>query len=593
MIKKDKLVLAANWETHTALKERSIESILWEDCYDKNDLIDLNEHFRKFCNTWYFNEEGDDLSLYDGMSIGSAISIMLYYDLETWIRSFYLFEYLASNKVGCTFYVSGRNYFPEAIYHFLDNINGTYDTFQTIRTLQYKENGIEKKVNDMVAFERNVIKLKAGKVSNIISQLDVIKNVFRSKSSKNVRCFIYNTKNLYKYSGILNNDKMLSDKIHIYIDTSCFALKSLIGAMRYKCISIINESVNNLYIEDTYFNNYISSLCNNANKCISEINFIGPIGKEYFRRVFIAYIKKALKSQLVIYLYLSHIIEKFKINATICGGHDSPESYYCKHLMDKYGGISFFLPHGLVGKDKNSFKYRESLAHYYFCYSESEKSAWLNNYDIPEQKFVPIGFLKKEKRKDKIDKKPDEINILILQDVFMCSLTSKINNYISFSELICLLKNLGFMNIDLRSNGILKDLVINKKVIEKYYFSLPFQDRSDVPLKDVIHKYDIVIGPLSTAVYEAMCKGVFYLPYTPDSFPYMTIEKTIESQWFQGLFPAPSTNLEEIKNVLLAYIECPSKMYKKYNDSSESLKIYEDEKSVLWKKILNIVNESQ
>ena len=129
MIKKKKVILAANWETYTVLKERGIESILWEDCYDKNDLIELDGDFRKFCNTWYLNEEVEDLSFYDGMSIGSAISIMLMYDLETWIRVFFLFEYLASNQIDSTFFVPNNEYFPPKVYMFINDIKNDYGPF--------------------------------------------------------------------------------------------------------------------------------------------------------------------------------------------------------------------------------------------------------------------------------------------------------------------------------------------------------------------------------------------------------------------------------------------------------------------------------
>ena len=93
MIIKDQLVLASNFETFQVLNERGIHSILWEDCYDNSDLLDLHRRFKTFCNDWYYDERGKDCSLYDGMSIGTAISIYFAYDLETWIRIFYLFEY--------------------------------------------------------------------------------------------------------------------------------------------------------------------------------------------------------------------------------------------------------------------------------------------------------------------------------------------------------------------------------------------------------------------------------------------------------------------------------------------------------------------
>ena len=116
MIKQKRLILASNFETHKVLKEKGVDSLLWEDCYDKDDLLRLYRDFKIFCNEWYTDERGKDYSLYDGMSIGSAISIFLAYDLETWIRVFYLFEYLASNKIDTKFYVLNKDYFPPEVF---------------------------------------------------------------------------------------------------------------------------------------------------------------------------------------------------------------------------------------------------------------------------------------------------------------------------------------------------------------------------------------------------------------------------------------------------------------------------------------------
>ena len=77
MIKDKQLTLASNFETYRVLSEKGIDSLLWEDCYEKDDLLRLHRDFKIFCNEWYTDERGKDCSLYDGMSIGSAISIFL------------------------------------------------------------------------------------------------------------------------------------------------------------------------------------------------------------------------------------------------------------------------------------------------------------------------------------------------------------------------------------------------------------------------------------------------------------------------------------------------------------------------------------
>ena len=358
-------------------------------------------------------------------------------------------------------------------------------------------------------------------------------------------------------------------------------------------ISFINGNPYEPGIEKDGFSDYSYPLLQLAKRQLNDICFLGSAGKETFSTIFLEYMNKVLKEQITQYLYLSKIIQKYKINATLCQGHDTPESYFCKYLMDKHVGISYFLPHGLVWKDKMFFKYRESLAHYYFCYSEGEKLGWLNNYDIPEKNILPIRFLKKEKRKYKVNEKLNETSVLIVQDFFMASLISRINCFKFFRELVNLLRSLGFMKIDFRFNGYMQYLENNREIIDKFFFSLPIQGYSDVALRDVIHKYDIVIGSVSTCVYEAMCNSVFYIPYTPNFFPYRNLEKINELFWFKDLFPVPNTNLEKIKNVLLDYIGSPADIYKKFYNSVEMVNVYEDEKPSLWEIIVEHSDKKQ
>ena len=222
MIKKNKLVLAANWETYTILKEKGVESILWEDCYDKNDLIDLNEHFRKFCNTWYLDEKGRDLSIYNGMSIGSAISMMLYYDLETWIRVFFLFEYLTSNQIDSTFFVLSNDYFPPQVYSYINRINDEYGLSIKIKTLECKDVGLEVDVKSLLSERRCLYPLRKGQSAGLLSFLNHVKNFAGRKKAKNIRCLVLQLRNSQQYiECYLGNPKLYSN-LHLFFDSHFF-----------------------------------------------------------------------------------------------------------------------------------------------------------------------------------------------------------------------------------------------------------------------------------------------------------------------------------------------------------------------------------
>jgi len=260
--------------------------------------------------------------------------------------------------------------------------------------------------------------------------------------------------------------------------------------------------------------------------------------------------------------------------------------------MDKQGGLSFFLPHGLVRKDKKLDNNRESLAHHYFCYSESEKIAWVDNYDIDEEKFAKINFIEKEcVSAREYPQNISGLKVLILLDNYQVSLVSKINTFRSFRELHDLLNRLGFTNICVRPHPSFftycAKKVEDRDIVDKYFLGSMIENPFEKPLLETIGDYDIVIGPLTTCIYEAMIERVLFIPYIPDFFPGRTTDEIIDAQWLPGLYPAPCTNLKEVKNVLSDYISSPSDFYENFVASLKRIGISEESDRALWEAIID------
>ena len=602
MIIKDQLVLASNFETFQVLNERGIHSILWEDCYDNSDLLDLRRRFKTFCNDWYYDERGKDCSLYDGMSIGTAISIYIAYDLETWIRIFYLFEYFASNKIKTEFYVLNKEYFPSVVYKLIEKLNTKDNYWISIKSLELNDSKIEPSLNQIVSASipgrvcnRLLSKLSYPSNINSFRLMDSIKNILFKPNKEKIRCLVTHVRNKEEYLNSFIVNRIKSGQMRLFFDAHFFLPKRAIlnGFFSNKISLIIDDSYNAM-LDKSIPETYMCRLLEVAEYSLNKIQFLGIQGKYFFKRILFSYLRKAIKEQIFRYLYLSRIIKKYRINATLCDGHDSPETQYCKHLMDKYGGTSFFIPHGLIRKDRELDGDKSIIAHYYFYYTESEKSLLTEIYNIPSNKFFPIKFLEKNNHHVKDYNIVSETKILILFDNFQLTLASKINYFKSFTDVYKLLKNVSLNNITVRMHGAffnnypLFDITTDHK--ENYFYSLPIQKSGDVPLKDIINNYDIIIGPLTTCVLEAMWAKVFFLPFIPNYFPAITLKEIIKIQWFPELYPKPCQNISQLRDAIMAFVDSPETEYNKYLDSIKDVGNSSSSVLSLWETIESTSN---
>jgi hypothetical protein len=587
MIKDKQLTLASNFQTYRVLNEKGIDSLLWEDCYNKDDLLSLHRKFKTYCNEWYFDELGNDCSAYNGMSIGTAISNSISYDIESWIRVFYLFEYLTSNKINTNFYVLNKEYFPSEVYDYIDDINKAYDSQITIISLDLTDSGIEPSVNQLVSVQRYLSKLKNTSHSRLLRLLDYIKSIFIPTKQEKIRCLILHIRNPEEYLGSFFAYRQKTANLRLFFDSHYFNRNRIAANdFFYNKTSFISENPYNLDLDRSFVKAYIERLLHCAMISLKNRDFLSKEGKKIFQKIFIDYLRKVLHEQIVRYSYLLRIIQKYKINATFCSGLDVPESLYCKHLMEKQGDHSYFMSHGLVGKDQQIIGIKD-LAHHYIFFSESEKRIFSKWYDIPVKNCSLVNYFETYSIKDY--KKYSNVKVLILLDNFQVGLNSRINCFKSFTDLYMILKDHSIYDITVRPHGAFYNSYSSSNITEddkeKYFYSLPIQHKSRLALKSIINKYDIVIGPHTTCIYEAMLANVFFIPFIPNFFPADSIDKIVEMYWFPELYPQPCQTIDDVKSALNKFIKSPKKEYDKYLSSIRNIGISSVSSRLIWEKM--------
>jgi len=571
LINTKNLVLAANYQTYKVLNEKGIDSLLWEDCYDKDDLLRLYRDFKIFCNEWYTDERGKDCSRYDGMSFGSALSIYFAYDLETWIRVFYLFEYLASKKIDTKFYVLNKDYFPHEVWKFIDNVNKLYGSSITIISLDLTDSGIEASVNRLVKEQRCSGKLEKNPKVRSIRFLDYIKNIFSNTRREKIRCFITHIRNTDEYLGSFLANGQKTANLRLFFDAHYLSSRRMFAYdLLLNKISFIYDDPYKIKIDESYLETYTNQLLKCAESSLNGAKFLGSQSQLFFRNIFFTYLSNTMREQIHRYYYLDRIIKKNKINVTLCDGPDLAETHYCKHIMDKYGGVSFYIPHGLMcRKDKELDRYRESIAHNYFYFNKTEKDIKSETYNIHPERFYPIRYLEKNNNELKTCNDVSNIKILILLGAFQGGLNSYINYFKYFLGIYETLKDLSLNDITVRPHPQFYiyypffDVTDGDK--ERFFYSLPIQNPNTIPLKEAINNYDVVISwGLSSSILEAMWAKVFFIPYIPDYFPSRTLDEIIKMQWLPELYPKPCQSIEQLKNILSEYIQSPESEYNKY-----------------------------
>jgi len=585
------LSLASDCETQESLKKKGIEAILWEDCYKEEDLQRLNESFTQYCRSYFLDKEGKDRSLYDGLSIGDAISFFLYYGFETWVRILYIFEEIAKKGIDCKIYMPDKDYFPEGFSDYIKLLNRRYKV--TIETEVTNENivGFDPTPRFILSIQRTKNTMLSRIPFRGFSKILKIRDkIFDVPKEGRINCFVSQMRNFREYVDTLYNSG-LAGRFNLFFSINNFYVRSMGRYLLKPNVYIFDDSKGWIKEEDEASSReYLKKIYHFIDSEVSIFEGLGDAGGEFFSRIFKDHLKESFKNQIELYIYLLHNFEKYKINTTLSGGHNTPMSYYASHIMRKRNGKSFFLPHGMVDKDKRA-KIRSKLADYFFYYSESEKKTMKTIYpDIEDTRFLSLKFKKElpllshNRFKEKKDFK-----VLLLFDSFADSLTSRINKLRSFTIIYNILKNENFKDVHIRAHKYF--FIYNKKKgsLPVGYGSGPkyieLQNPNTLPIEKIIGNYDLIIGPMSSMIYEAMQSKVIFITLTPDHLPFKDVNDIDYYHWFPELFPKMRRSFKEFEYTLKEFNKDPNDFYKKYCDSVEKIKLCKDRISSLWSNI--------
>ncbi len=558
------------------IKQRGGQALLWEDHLSSDLWRELHAAVKTFCHTWYKGTNNQDQSLYDGVSLGQAMSYLMYQDIESWVRVFYFFEDLAKKKIHTYFYVPRHDYFPDILYDYIKKLESAYNTQITIIPLGLQDHRIEFSVRYVLSLNRNKAILKKTRYFKWLKHFWSLKHLLFQKNSGREKWLLLNIRNTQEYLIAFANKK-LYDKAILCFDAHYIGARALVKNLFKRGVNVVWDTVPEKKpgpAVDTQIIYVMDSACDG-------LAFLGDCGRAYFKDICRAYIPGAIHMQIRKYEYFKILIEKNDIQLTVTAGHDSPESYYVSHLMRTKKRKSFFLPHGLVYKDKATFPDRENLADHIFSYSQAEAERWQSVYHVKPERLAHTWCFRQRVQKTHHVKRTDELKIMLLLDNFQVSLASKINIWASFYEVYKLLIDAGFRHIVVRLHPTFYNYHTNRTITpverQAFFHSAPIQNPFINPLQTSIGRFDLVIGPLTTCVYEAIFSGVLFIPYIPDFFPEKETKQIVSAQWLPGLFPSPCVNAKDLTQMLDEFKNNQTEFYKEFTASIDRAGVHDSQ----------------
>jgi len=570
----DAEVLAANYQVQTELLSKGIQSKLWEECLSNSDFRSLHLRLKSFCNSWFLSSEYVDFSSYQGLSFGKAISNYLAYDLESWVRIAAIFESIGILDRDVDLYVPNRGYFPSVVYDYVERIELHYNCKISIRSLEIEDLGLESSVAHVVSQRRCTSELKRSSRSTTIALLDWLKKFITQRKSSSVRCLVVRIRNSGEY---FSRDEMQKNQgLHLFFDTHYFVQRRMFfdDLRSHRLTFLDKEMTTNGFAGEETFRLQFQLALDSLHDCLASSLGLNSLGHEFILNLVRPYLDDAMDEQMKRFQYLSRQCAENKINATICDGPDSPESHYCRHLMTERKGTSYFVPHGLIRKDQTLEPWRGDLADIYFYYTESLKGQLSKQYSINENRFHSLRFLSTVSSAPKLTETASH-SVLILLDNFQVALISRINYFGYLQKVIEIFRTNGVSNITVRLSQTFLRHYHKSRVSEedqvRYFAGVTIQYPAELQLESVISDYDIVIGPLTTCILEAILHRTFFIPFIPDYFLHEESRASATMQWMPELYPDISSNFDQLQEVVSSFVMDPTREQRKYEQSIEAI----------------------
>lgn len=563
-----KLTLASNWEVQTYLIEKNINATLWENILEIQLLRAACEELKVLCHNWFY-DNGKDISIHHGASIGIATSFMLYNDIETWFRLVLFLENILNLNHHIEFHLGSKEYFPKEFYFFIQFLK------VDIKFIEHNldQKGIEPTPNQLLNINRTHNSVKTDFKSKLIS----FTNFFKSLRDKNI--LPLGIKELQQKVDSNNSN------VQILFDPILIGKKNSIRNIFNRNVKIISGKNHS----SDFKNEQESFLLQSFSKHLNELSFISIKSKNLLESTLKNYLSKMFHSQSVNIKYYSFLLEKYNIKSSLSMTHDSPESYIIQNLIKNRSGVSFFSPHGLIAKDAQLYPSRDLLADNFFSYSGDESSLWHQEYNINYSRIHDDVFFDDPPI---IKDSPCKIkSCLILLDNFQVSLASKINY---FEYLKPLIETLGAHNVNeitVRPHpsfyNYLNSIDLDLQNMINVRFTL--QNPSEVTLKTCARNFDVIIGPLTTSIYESIYNSTFFIPYVPSFFIKDNQADFAKIQWLPSLYPNICLTPNDLQMTLRKLCNSPQDEYKSFLESVKSANINISGKD-FWNLIEKLIN---
>ena len=573
--------LAGDQEVLHHLSREKIVSYLWEDCFTDDDLFKLHECFKDFCNTWYKDGASTDISVYEDLSFGHTTALMLYYDLESWIKMFCLFEEVAKRNIECCLYVSQKNYFPDEFYAFIEELNKCYASNIKVEIVSLTYSGVNPSPSQVVGCDRAVHSFTVqNKFTKLSKPLWQFLNFVHS-NKKSCRCFVMQLRDQAEYLDVFRGN--VAHNMTLFFDSYANS-PNILRRIVSSDIRVLVDDVDACAIDQDSADLFIKKVLEHCTNIKRVRDILDVVGWNHFKPIFDSYVERCFRNQINSYYYLKWQFEKYDINVSLCGGQEIPESFIVRHLMKDRGGRSYHLPHGFDPKEKHNY-YLADVADQIFCYGEEDKERWEKSYAVDQKRLISIGFDKGELLEKSWDEKyrlndPLDSKVLVLGDLFHNSVNSRINCFHYTQELCYLLKEMGFKDVVVRPHpAFFKYLKHTNEEVEYTLHGARLDDSRGKKFKHVVQDYHLVIGQHSTSIMDAIFYGTAY----------MTLIRNIHYGnwrfWLEDLYPKAVNSLEEVKNLIETYLESPLEFYNKQRLSIDQLGLYKQPRVSLWKQL--------
>jgi len=508
-LKKSPLILLSRNFSPEDLKSFKERGYTWFDEPITNfDAIQLSKDIHYFLWNWFLDEKGNDISILDGCSFGSAFAS----SLEILVNS--ILKYLTGLgkllKKNHKIYYSSltEDIFRDVILYLKESIGFTTCAVETNDMMEVSIQGNNQKMDSNLRYRDLSPNFQTVRLKEKIASCLFPKLQKRNSRNKKQILFMPAGKHEYFFNYVRKDD--FDDKDSWVLPVS--QPKDL--------FSIIKNRINFFYLsamgprQSAKIINLVKKLKKNI---LTNVNIIDP---NLLITIMNRYTFVHFQGASNYFRNAKQIFKELKPSLAVFSADAYETFILAAQAAKKEGVATALIPHGLYGWGYKEYKKgRFNLFDYYFAFGNSDKINYLNAGIEKENIFLtPFPYYERFLPVRVKTPKEEYNKVLVLSpDISNVSPDYKIGDEYKFYELVChSMKKIGkeVIGIKMRDEIHLKSLGLKSNKIEINGENIPLIF-GYLSFPGALSKADLVIGPCSTAIIEAGLLGVDYYVYVP------------------------------------------------------------------------------